>query len=142
MRDSNKLTYSDLFMWGFYKDPVYDYDKHQWHIERYNFLKGKSVNQPIGKAWSRTKYAPRSMRYIISFKFEGKTITIPLAKFIYVYFDPSHVLEANYYTRIDPEKEDPYLYENIWIETKEQVEKHKNKGNQYFSEKWNILPKN
>ena len=140
MRDSKKLTFTDLFCYGFYADPVYDYDKHEWHIRRYSFKKHKLIDQAICDARGKRTYATDSFRKIISFRYEGKTINISLAKFIYVYFTKKDV-EANYYACINENLADPYLVENITIKSKEEVERHKNKGNQYHSEKWHIIAK-
>ena len=141
MRDSKKLDLADLWLYGFPLPPEYDYENHTWKIKRFTDKHG-IIDQKIFDAKGVRTYAPTTYRKIINFCYKGKNVSIPLAKFIYVMSSKDHVVPENYYARINEDLEDPYLFENIWIESKEEVEKHKNKGNQYHSEKWHILPKN
>lgn len=138
MRPAKRITYTDLYLYGFVLDPVYNETTQTWTITR--VTKKGLINQPIFKAISKHKYAPDSERLIINFCYKGKNYSLPLTRFLWCFLDKSHEVPEDYYVILVDEKK-PYIKSNMKLINRKEYESHKNKGNQYYSEKWSIIAK-
>lgn len=138
MRPSKKLTLGDLFVYGFPLPPKYDPLTQTWVITR--FSNHKIYTQPICTAVGKRTYAPNTKRLIINVNYQGRNISITLARFLWCFFSEEHMVPEDHYVRLKDENK-PYTMDNLELVDRKTLEEHKNKGNQYHSEKWHIIAK-
>ncbi len=135
MKSSNKLTMTDLWCAGFC---IVKYDDNTDTWEIWKESRGKLVKIKITKAVGKHKYAPDKIYDKISYGYKGKQYSVTLARFLWAW-NYGEIGADEYVGFKDENAEKLYALDNLVKKTREEVEKHKNRGNQYYSTKWLTL---
>lgn len=147
MRHMNKLTFQDLFNWGIrsvnWNEKTGTYEIIRLWKRRvkggYTDKPKLSKLHPI-KVFSKRKYAPDGEGMMVGISVNCEMHNITLGRLVYAWFKGEVPENFGVCSKRKGEK-DEYKLENLYILPKHILESEKQKGNQYFSEKWNIAKK-
>lgn len=143
MRQMKQLTRDQLLKVGVVSVNWLE-DENDWEVIRM-WYKNKSKKKRLTKkrcqvTGQKHKYAPDGEYNIMILSAKQDTIRTTIARIVYAWYF-GEVPENYSVGFIDDSRPDKYALDNLKLVSKEEIERHKNKGNQYYSTKWNIIAK-